>query len=259
MDVLLVGVGGQAVIQATWCNSGNLGDRLTPWLIHRMTGEWPVYVEHHVPAETYLAVGSVLSWAGPMTTVWGSGIMSRGDNINPLADIRAVRGPLSLEAARRCGAACPDVYGDPAILCPLYEQLEKTEPEWDVGFVPHYTDQHWFPATLPEGWTSLNVFDNIESFIAKMCRCRVVVGSSLHGLILADACEVPSVRVVIGDSLGGDGVKYSDYYESVGRDIARTLPWRTARAWSTEDLVSHADLGNVGRLQTPLLNACPWL
>ena len=45
----------------------------------------------------------------------------------------------------------------------------------------------------------IDIEGDINSVINQVCRCEYVISSSLHGLICADAYEIPSVRVVISD------------------------------------------------------------
>ena len=51
--------------------------------------------------------------------------------------------------------------------------------------------------------------------------CEAIVSSSLHGLIVADALEIPNVRVSFHGRLKGGDFKFEDYASGVGRgDIA---------------------------------------
>ena len=234
------------MIAATWCTSANIGDRLTSWLLERITGEEVVYVDHRDLIPKLMVTGSVLGWADAMTTVWGAGILESSDVISPLAVIHAVRGPRSLERVVECGAKPPKTIGDPALLCPdLYEPAVAKRPG-TIGFVPHYTDQHYLlHEDLPEKWLFLNVFDEVERFIDNMCSCELVVSSSLHGLVLADAYGIPSVRTVVGDRLGGSGIKFEDYLLSVKRHPGMAIVWREVREMTTRELRRCADLGKI--------------
>jgi pyruvyltransferase len=256
VDLRLRGLGGQALsfIRATWCTSGNVGDRITPWLVRKMTGQPAVYVDHRDPIPKVLGCGSILAWSSPTTTVWGAGILSADDQVHPLADIRAVRGPLSRARALACGAECPEVYGDPGWLVPRYLPHARGS-RYHVGLVPHYVDQ--FLVDLPKGWRYLSVFDSFEDFVADLCECEVIVSSALHGIVLADAYGIPSLRMVMGDRIGGDGTKFIDYEQATHRASDRTVPWRHIQRGMPIDVIQR--LAEVGQVDVePLLAACPF-
>jgi pyruvyltransferase len=46
----------------------------------------------------------------------------------------------------------------------------------------------------------------------------VILSSSLHGLILADAYEIPNKRLVIGNRLLGSDFKFMDYYSTTNHE-----------------------------------------
>ncbi len=256
MDLRLRGVGGQALsfIRATWCTSGNVGDRLAPWLLEKLTGQQALYVDQRDPIPKILGCGSILAWSSATTIVWGSGLLTRDDPVHPLAEIRAVRGPLSRERALACGCECPEVYGDPGLLAPRAFPLER-EPTYLVGVVPHYVDQYlldfWH---LPDGWRFISVFAGVEEFIRQLCSCRVVLSSALHGLVLADAYGIPNARLVMGDRIGGDGTKFLDYFASVKRDAGLAIPWRhIERGMQAADIEARCQVGELD--VAPLLAA----
>ena len=129
-------------IHAFWCRTPsrpNFGDALTPWLIRRMTGQHPTFVRPEDRREKYLVVGSIIGFAGRASTVWGSGIMNRDDQVSPDARLLAVRGPLTRARALACGADCADVYGDPATLLPRLTARPRpgnaAAAWWDISLI----------------------------------------------------------------------------------------------------------------------------
>ncbi len=102
-------------ICAFWCRAPaplNFGDALTPWIIQRITGRYPVFLRPEHPHDKYFVVGSIMSYARRSCAVWGAGIMSRHESISPAARLLAVRGPLTHRRALECGADCPEIFGD---------------------------------------------------------------------------------------------------------------------------------------------------
>ncbi len=199
---------------AFWCLNLNFGDRLTPFIIERFAGEKPFYIDLKDDTKKVMAVGSTLNWANKSCVVWGSGIGNKDEWVNPETTIKAVRGKLSYEACMKSKVECPEVFGDPAIILPkLY--LPKTYMKYEIGVLPHYIEQDLvFDFILERGYKFINVFDEIEKVINDICSCDCILSSSLHGLIVADAYQIPNKWVVISDRLCGDGTKFHDYYST---------------------------------------------
>ena len=134
----------------------NLGDLLSPVICQWMLEKNAIAVGKKVRNTKHLmAVGSILGDGGFFdATVWGSGIKSF-DQIATLGkrrvvrklDIRAVRGPLTRDALRGSGYACPEVYGDPAILMPLIYKPRQSCPE-GIGVVLHFHQQKQLPENV---------------------------------------------------------------------------------------------------------------
>jgi hypothetical protein len=207
-----------AVIRCWWTidpTPGNLGDVLTPVVLraygHRIT---------RVPREEiqWLFIGSNIRFARPGVRVVGTGVIDRQDVIEPRACYLAVRGPITADLVRRAGCIPPKVLGDPAMLLPRFHRPDviPTEP---IGFVPHYID-HQDPQVA--GWKGalINVLrgDPLE-VVGEIRRCRAILSSSLHGIIVAHAYGIPAAWVRLGNRLMGDDVKFADYAASVGIDL----------------------------------------
>ena len=127
-------------IHAFWCrvpSRANFGDALTPWLIRRIAGADPVFIHPRDPRPKHIAVGSIIAYAAPGDIVWGAGILAATDRIHPRARLLAVRGPLTRARALACGADCPDIYGDPALLLPRYHRPSVRQRE-GVGLVADF-------------------------------------------------------------------------------------------------------------------------
>jgi len=155
----------------------------------------------------FVACGSVLThlppyWAG---TVWGTGKARKTDKIGlPNAKILALRGSLSAHAIEGRYA-----LGDPGLLANLV--AEPTE-EVELGIVPHWEDRQ-----LHKAWKGMviDVKQDPESVIQAIARCKRVVSSSLHGLIVADALGLER-RWALFPKVQGHGFKFRDYATVVG-------------------------------------------
>lgn len=70
-------------------------------------------------------IGSIIQFLGQDCVVYGSGFLFRWAmpqfaRKKLKLDIRAVRGPLTRNVLMELGYKLPEVYGDPAILLPLF-------------------------------------------------------------------------------------------------------------------------------------------
>lgn len=55
-----------------------------------------------------------------------------------------------------------------------------------------------------------------EVFVERIASCRVVISSSLHGLIVADSIGVQNMWVEFSDRIISKGYKYRDYLANFG-------------------------------------------
>ena len=84
-----------------------------------------------------------------------------------------------------------------------------------------------------------------------MCACEVIVSSSLHGLIIADAYGIPTVWAKFGNDINGNDFKFYDYYWSLGMsdikplEIYKDLP-------AVKELYEKATIKDVAHLQKQL-------
>ncbi len=88
-------------------------------------------------------------------------------------------------------------------------------------------------------------------FIGNMLGAKLVISSSLHGLILAEAYGIPAVYF---DSGSGEHIlKYEDYYAGTGRDS-----WRYGKSIPECLAIGGQDSFNLQSIQQGLLKAFPW-
>jgi len=168
------------------------------------------------------AIGSVLHYARDGDVIWGSGINGRAgqDDLNrrvQTLDVRAVRGPRTQEVLRRRGLSVPDVFGDPALLLPqMFPGRFQRRHARPWIFVPNLHDLSMIDATADNVVSPLGSWNRrIEAIL----EAELVLASSLHGLIVAEAYGIPARYVRLSN--GESEFKYRDYYEGTGRfDVA---------------------------------------
>lgn len=204
---------------------GNLGDIINPYIIEALSGAPPKFT---TKSPRLIGIGSIIKFAKAGDLVWGAGAPSKDTVIDPAATFRAVRGPLTRELVLEAGAACPEVYGDPAWILPrIYRPtVKKTHA---VGLIRHFTHRD-IPIEIGEGVREIDIlrvgYEEIEQFIDEMLSCESIVSTSLHGIIIAHAYGIPCKHAVMSASsrqIHGDGIKFRDYFLSVGRENVE--PW----------------------------------
>jgi len=201
-----------------WIGRSNFGDLLTPLLLDYHAD---VKVEWADPARAdVVCVGSVLehlppNWPG---VVAGAGKLREESEIClPRARILGLRGPLSARGLRGDFA-----FGDPALLA---NELVQVEKRYELGLVPHWSDRQLETRFGEYKPRIIRVTDDPLWVLKEIGRCRKIVSSSLHGIIVADAFGIPR-RIETCPTVtreGGD-FKFRDHNAAVGvpHEIGKT-------------------------------------
>lgn len=217
----------------------NFGDQLSSVIAHAVIAPdlpvWNMATENRQsqPAgNAVVGLGSILHFATAGDIIWGTGVVPKRFPppalrwwsqlrrvVAPSWDIRAVRGPLTRKfLIEQLGVGCPEVYGDPALLLPEILPHKNRHSQRAYGVIPHYRD---LPIVDdPNVCNPLRPWEDVLDFILE---CDLVIASSLHGLIVAEAFGIPArwlhhTSLPSADSEGT--YKYADYYTSSGRDPA---------------------------------------
>lgn len=203
---------------------GNFGDILTPYLIKALSNYKPRWVAIPTITPILLGVGSIISKTSPLTTVWGSGVIKIDDRISHNAKYLAVRGPITRDLILVRDGKCPAVFGDPGLLLPKLYSGNRSK-KYKIGFVPHYVDYEqikvWYGKN--SDIKIINLLDkNIHNVIDQILECEFIVSSSLHGIITAVAYGIPATWVKFSNKLFGDGVKFQDFFQSIGVNHSHT-------------------------------------
>jgi pyruvyltransferase len=204
----------------------NFGDYLNFDLMSKLSQKKVEWVPNHYHDEYFMAVGSVLQLATDKTVVWGSGLIS--DRYLPLAsprEILAVRGPLTRGRLKHAKIKCPEIYGDPALIMPeIY--FPKIDKIYDLGVIPHYVDKKnkFFEQKFNPNIKVIDISQpNFEGFINEVLSCKKIISSSLHGLIIADAYDIPALRIEFSKEVVGGDFKFNDYFLSVNRECKKAI------------------------------------
>ena len=190
----------------------NFGDLLGPLVVASLRPK----TESRRAGTRLLAVGSILHFARDGDTVWGSGVNGKIpiDAIGARRlDVRAVRGPLTAKTLRAVGVRVPDVYGDPGLFAPAVLGISRSERS--VGTIVALPNLH--DARAWKSWPGfLSPRADYSHVIRTIAQCELVVTSSLHGLVIADALGIPASLVRPSNEAL---FKYEDYFEGTGRRL----------------------------------------
>lgn len=232
------------MIKLVYYSGPNFGDRLSPYIIHNLSGE-PVqrkdyyrgvwynvkciikYCIHGNFSEirtltwTYervlLGIGSIIYAHNKNSVVWGSGFLSAEQRLrkNSVLKVLATRGVMTSEMVCQSGYSTTCIYGDPAMLLPLIYAPQKIMMAHEIGLIPHYSELELFKNTYSQKAQVIDVTNNnIEHIIDQICSCKVVLSSSLHGIIVAHSYGIPAIWIK-GYSLEPGVFKFQDYFSSI--------------------------------------------
>ena len=248
----------------------NWGDDLNYYFLCELTGR-PVVMYHNFKLakwfrlKNYLCIGTLLdavNYSNSQTIVWGSGVSGQERTfVNP-QKILSVRGPKTKEFCDRYCVQCPEVYGDPALLLPLVYQPKVETTKYRLGIIPHVIDLHHpvIEEIREKHADEILIIDLAHykkwtDVIDQICSCEQILSSSLHGLIVSDAYQVPSCWIELSGNISGGYFKFYDYASSVERDFITPLPLQSCADIITikKSIFSHASITRVGLLQDRLL------
>jgi pyruvyltransferase len=194
----------------------NFGDHLSHIIAAAVARERGMTFDDEISRpRRMLGDGSILHFARNGDTIWGSGVngkISLDQIVARQLDVRAVRGPKTADVLRSMGIKVPAVYGDPALLLPRYfGKRFRVAPVRDYIFIPNLNDLKTH-GQLPNLMSPLRGWNRC---VEAICGAKLVIASSLHAIILAEAFGVPARYVRLTET--ESQFKYDDYAQSTGR------------------------------------------
>ncbi|GAA6210064.1 hypothetical protein NBRC116601_33570 [Cognatishimia sp. WU-CL00825] len=206
--------------------TGNFGDLAAKEIVEAISGYRAARPLAGVPK--LISVGSVLHTARDRDVIWGAGLKGTERKLHPSVkslDVRAVRGPLTLDFLREAGfdvGQVTEVFDPGCLVAYLYKKqikafdVAQNQDRGPFRIVPHFRDdllmrrmhKHVHHAFLPVDSTPLDM-------VLGMLGAEAVYSSSLHGVIFAESLGIPAYWL---KSVGGeDSYKFFDYYYGTGR------------------------------------------
>ena len=115
----------------------------------------------------------------------------------------------------------PEIFGDPALLLPLFYKpniIEKYKKY--IGVIPHLSNYEKYlnKNINTKKYLLINPSDHWKTVIDKICSCKCIISSSLHGLICSDAYNIPNIWLDEYKLQEGN-LKFIDYFLSQNRNI----------------------------------------
>ncbi len=208
-----------------WTKKFNWGDDINQVLINIISTKKVIpYQFCWLKHKFYMCIGSIIQWNPyPNAIIWGSGLLYPTNHIKPPKKVLAVRGPLTRKCLLDNGISCPPVYGDPVLLFPRY-YYPIIEKKYKFGLICHESEIHRINISQKESpncfFIDIKNYSTWHSFIDQILSCEMILSSSLHGIIVADAYGVPNLWCKFTDyEAPSNWFKFKDYYLSVGKTI----------------------------------------
>lgn len=243
----------------------NFGDTLNPILIKKLfkkNAYHPDKIINFSNKTVYSAIGSILQFVNyKKLEIWGSGFIDENSFLKcKPAKIHAVRGPLTRMKLIKQGFDCPEVYGDPGLLVPkLYNPNVKKI--FKLGIIAHYVDKDnkmikVLKNKYKEDILFIDIQGNWKEVIDNINKCEIIASSSLHGIITADAYNIPSLWIKLSDKVIGGNFKFQDYMLSVGRK--QMEPFLLNREYKLIDIINSVEDYKINIDLEKLINSCPF-
>ena len=242
----------------------NFGDALNTPLIEYLSGKEVLpsknisrFLFNICSFQNYAVIGSILQWIKSNSEVWGAGFITEKEKVIVPAKIYSVRGPKTREIFLANNIECPEIYGDPALLFPLIYN-PQVQKKYKFGVIPHYYDYKnpWIEIMRKREDVliiDLMVRTDYKKVVDQMVQCEKILSSSLHGVIISDAYQLPNRQIQLSDKVIGSEFKFSDYYLSVERTVQKAIN-------PAEHELDQIDYNNEINIDLrALINVCPFI
>lgn len=245
----------------------NWGDSINPIFAGCLTDRKIISVDidalkrdpHNYSNTMYLGIGSIIHHANKNTIIWGSGLQEPRRLPEKPMKICAVRGPMTRKALLDQGLECPEIYGDPALLLPRFYQPKNRAKLYKLGIVSHIKDVRSPLFDRYRGDPSVKFISMrahglglIDEFLA----CENIISTSLHGLVIADAYQIPALWIKVSNLIPGNDFKFHDYHASINAKIATASELDGSQA--VNELAAKCEIRKLDIDLDNLLAHCPY-
>ena len=238
----------------------NWGDDINYWFLPKIFGKNLVDYKK-TGGLNYSMIGSIVNlYIDKNTVVWGSGVQVERELMETPKKVCAVRGPLTRRYLLERGIKCPEIYGDPSLLLPYYYYPDKKK-KFKIGLIPHWSSLNSpIVKKLEKNKDVLIIkmkdYNKWTDVIDEILSCKYILSESLHGLIMAEAYNVPNVWVDITLKNKYD-IKYHDFFLSTGLD--REKPMKIDKNFTIDKALEKLSKYKKGKMPDlkALIDACP--
>lgn len=204
-----------------WIKGQNFGDYLSCIVVAETARKLGLKKINLPEEQRFLAIGSVLHSAQDGDIIWGSGINGKiaiNRHTFSKLDVRMVRGPKTKNFLEKKGIKVCNVFGDPALLLPiLLPDYKRKSKLGKITILPNLNEIELVKKRKPKFMHMVSPLKHWKKILYEIITSELVLTSSLHGIVLAEAFKVP-VRFVM--PMGGETLfKYQDYYLGTGRSL----------------------------------------
>lgn len=193
-----------------WNGVKNAGDYYSMWLAKKLYKEVTFSTSPNL-----IITGSILGdkHINNNTTVWGSGwhnskwaskcLITKKENF------KAVRGKLTADFLGLSNV----VLGDPGILASRFYTPKTNIKKDHIIIISHWQDYKKLYEKFGSKYQVINMATNdLESLFDKISHAKLILSSSLHGIIFAHSFGIPAVHIEETDIGSKDNFKFKDYY-----------------------------------------------
>ena len=202
----------------------NLGDALSAVVVAALAGVPVRHAHFDRPCERLVGVGTIgHAQKNGILHVWGTGFDPTRNAVKPdlghfiappdtTFNIHAARGPRSAALLHAAGLTSgPCAHGDPVWLLPRIWPMTDVPKTTDIGVIVHITElealrpdaalraayrRYALPEDLQGSIRIINTLteptlDALKAKVAEIAACRMILSTSLHGLVLAETYGIP--------------------------------------------------------------------
>ena len=262
----------------------NFGDALGPIVVSAISGR-RLRKQPFVSGETRLSsIGTIAqNFSGGTVRLWGSGLdaISPGLNVDeggyhlPASTrfvVAACRGRHTRRILAENGVESPEVFGDPGWFANrIWPEHARQEKIHDIGVVLHLTEwaerrpgaalkpqlrRYEVPEDLAGRIAFINPItrrsvDGVGEVVGAIGRCRRILSTSLHGLVVAEALGIPAFYFGATTPLGPQEMRIADtrlmdhrmcdLYSILDRDTVPAFIWPRGRPLDWHQVLEWCD------------------